>query len=70
MSKSELQRFLRDVSSDQSLRRAFGENPAAAIAGYEIAPDEMGALKSRDPARLKKLGIEDRLAGVLAQGSA
>ena len=68
MSKTELQRFLQDLSSDQSLRRAFGENPAAAIAGYEIAPDEMGALKSRDPAHLKKLGVEERLAGVLATG--
>ena len=68
MSKAEVQRFLQDLAADQSLRQAFGDNPAAAIAGYEIAPDEMGALKSRDPARLKKLGIDERLAGVLASG--
>ena len=68
MSKAELQRFLQDLSADQSLRQAFGQNPNAAIAGYEIAPEEMGALKSRDPVRLKKLGVEERLAGVLAAG--
>ena len=67
MSKAELQRFLRDVAADPKLRRAFDENPAAAIGGYEISPDEMGALKSRDPARLKKAGADDRLARVLAR---
>ena len=66
MSKAELQRFLQDVAADPNLRRAFDENPAAAIGGYEISPDEMGALKSRDPARLKKVGVEEGLTGVLA----
>ncbi|MBA2450250.1 MAG: hypothetical protein H0V51_19725 [Chloroflexi bacterium] len=63
MSKVELQRFLEDLSATPSLRAGFDENPNAAIAGYEIAPEEMGALKSRDPARLKKLGIDDHLSG-------
>ncbi len=65
MSKAELQRFLQDVSANPSLRKAFDENPNAAIAGYEIAPDEMGALKSRDPERIKKLGIDERLSAAL-----
>ena len=65
MSKPELKRFLEDTIADPLLRRAFGDNPAAAIGGYEISPDEMGALKSRDPGRLKKLGMDDRLAGAL-----
>ena len=68
MSKAELRRFLEDVAVTPSLRQAFGDNPAAAIGGYEITPEEMAALKSRDPAQLKKLGVEDRLAGALANG--
>ena len=50
MSKQELQRFLEDVAAQPRLRQSFDDNPNAAIAGYEIAPEEMGALKSRDPA--------------------
>ncbi len=68
MSRVELQRFLEDVAANPSLRQQFEENPAAAIGGYEISPDEMGALKSRDPERLKKAGADDRLARVLAGG--
>ncbi|HYU18036.1 MAG TPA: hypothetical protein VEQ11_05010 [Chloroflexota bacterium] len=65
MSKGELQRFLQDVAANPALRTAFDQNPNAAIAGYEIAPDEMGALKSRDPERIKKLGIDERLSAAL-----
>jgi hypothetical protein len=67
VSKQELQRFLEDVAAQPRLRQSFDDNPNAAIAGYEIAPEEMGALKSRDPARLRKLGIDDRLSGALAK---
>jgi Nif11 domain len=67
VSKQELQRFLEDVAAQPRLRQSFDDNPNAAIAGYEIAPEEMGALKSRDPARLQKLGIDDRLSGALAR---
>ena len=67
MSKQELQRFLEDVAAQPRLRQSFDDNPNAAIAGYEIAPEEMGALKSRDPARLQKLGIDDRWSGALAR---
>ena len=66
MSRKELQRFLEDVAATPRLRQSFDENPNAAIAGYEIAPEEMGALKSRDPARLQKLGVDERLSDALS----
>jgi hypothetical protein len=66
MSKVEVQRFLQDVASNPSLRQAFDSNPSAAIGGYEITPDEMGALKSRDPVKLQKLGVDEQLSAALS----
>ena len=70
MSKVEVQRFLQDVASNPSLRQAFDNNPSAAIGGYEITPDEMGALKSRDPLKLQKLGVDEQLSAALSAWAA
>ena len=46
---------------DEAFRRQIKENPEAALAGYDLTADEKAAIKSGDAARLRALGVDERI---------
>ncbi len=47
--------------ADESFRRNVKENPDAALAGYDLTPEEKAAIKSGNAAKLRELGVDERI---------
>jgi hypothetical protein len=61
MSKAGLESFVQKAVGDEAFRRQMKENPEAALAGYDLTADEKAAIKSGDAARLRALGVDERI---------
>ncbi|MFN8524551.1 MAG: Os1348 family NHLP clan protein [Chloroflexota bacterium] len=48
--------------SDESFALLLRNDPDAAMAGFDLTPDEADALRSRDPAKLQSLGLDERIS--------
>jgi hypothetical protein len=61
MSKSGLEALAQKAMSDESFRRQLKENPEAALAGYDLTAEEKAAIKSGNAAKLRELGVDERI---------
>lgn len=60
MSKAGLEKVV-TAMADESFRQKVKENPDAALAGYDLTPEEKAAIKSGNAARLRELGVDERI---------
>ena len=60
MSKAGLEKLM-TAMSDEMFRRKVKENPDAALAAYDLTLDEKAAIKSNNAAKLRELGIDERI---------
>lgn len=61
MSKAGLEKLVQTAMADESFRRKIKENPEAALAGYDLTPEEKAAIKSGNTAKLRELGVDERI---------
>ncbi len=64
MSKAGIQAVVNKAMADETFRRKLKESPEAALAGFDLTPEERSALKSGDSAKLKQLGVDERISKV------
>jgi aromatic-ring opening dioxygenase LigAB LigA subunit len=67
MSVNALNRICREVARDHAFRAAMKSDPASAIAGYELTPEERKALLAGDVVTLHNMGVNDFMMGYLAR---
>lgn len=60
MSKAGLEKVVHAMA-DESFRRQVKENPDAALAAYDLTPEEKAAIKSGNAAKLRELGVDERI---------
>ena len=60
MSKAGLEKVV-TAMADESFRRKVKENPDTALAAYDLTPEEKAAIKSGDTAKLRELGVDERI---------
>ena len=65
MSKAGLEKVVHAMA-DESFRKSVKENPDAALASYDLTPEEKAAIKSGNTAKLRELGVDERITKVLA----
>lgn len=69
MSKAGVEKLL-NAMADESFRRKVKETPDAALAGYDLTPEEKAAIKSGNTAKLRELGVDERITkSALIEGS-
>jgi len=56
--------------SDAAFRSQLRSDPAKALRGFSLSPEETRALTSGDPAKLVALGIDQRMSKVFVTGGA
>jgi len=61
MSKAALESVIRAAISDESFRKQLKQNPQAALSGYDLTSDERSAIMSGNDAKLKAMGVDDRM---------
>ena len=60
MSKAGVEKVV-TAMADEAFRRKVKETPEAALAGYDLTPEEKAAIKSGDTAKLRELGVDERI---------
>ncbi len=66
MSKAGIEAVANKAMADETFRRKLKENPDATLAGFDLTPDERNAIKRGDSAKLKQLGVDERISKLLA----
>ena len=61
MSKAGLDSLVQKAMADESFRKKIKENPDAALAGYDLTAEEKAAIKSGNAAKLRELGVDERI---------
>jgi hypothetical protein len=61
MSKAGLEALTQRAMSDESFRQQIKTNPDAALAGYDLSAEEKAAIKSGNSAKLRELGVDERI---------
>jgi len=69
MSKEALAKVVQRAISDAGFRRQLSTDPAGALRGFSLSPDEAAAIRSGDAGRLSALGIDQRMSKVYALGT-
>lgn len=67
MSVLAVNRLCRDVLRDRAFRDRIKAEPAAAIAGRDLTPEERAALLAGDVAKLYRMGVNAFLMGYLCR---
>lgn len=62
MSKAGVEALVNKAMADETFRRQLKENPDAALRGFDLTPEEIAAIKSRDATRLAQLGVDERIS--------
>lgn len=60
MSKAGLEKLV-SAMADETFRRKVKDNPDVAMAGYDLTPEEKAAIKSGNSAKLRELGVDERI---------
>jgi restriction endonuclease Mrr len=60
VSKAGLEKVV-SAMADESFRKRVRENPDAALAAYDLTPEEKAAIKSGNAAKLRELGVDERI---------
>ena len=61
MSKAGVEALVKKAMADETFRRQLKESPDAAIRGYDLTPEEIAAIKSRDATKLASWGLDERV---------
>jgi hypothetical protein len=61
MSKAGVEALVQKAMGDEAFRRQIKENPDTALAGYDLTAEERAAIKSGNAARLRELGVDERI---------
>jgi hypothetical protein len=61
MSKAGVEALVKKAMADETFRGQLKENPDAAIRGYDLTPEEIAAIKSRDATKLASWGLDERV---------
>ena len=64
MSRNGLIKVVQRSMNDAEFRRELATDSAKALRGYDLTPDEAGALRTRDAAKLTAFGIDVRMSKV------
>jgi hypothetical protein len=70
MASRNLVLVIRQAVSDAAFRRKLQSDPAAALRGFNLTPDEIAALRSGDSGKLMSLGIDQRMSKAFSAGGA
>lgn len=62
MSLADVQRVIQKSLSDEAFRSLISERPYDALDGYDLEPDEQGALIAGSDADLASMGVEPQQA--------
>jgi len=61
MSKAGVEALVKKAMSDETFRKQIKDNPDVALAGYDLSPEEKAAIKSGNAAKLRELGVDERI---------
>jgi hypothetical protein len=67
MSVYAVNKICREALRDHAFRARMQADPAAAIAGFDLTPEERRALLAGDVVTLHRLGVNDFMMGYLAR---
>jgi hypothetical protein len=70
MASKNLGAVIQRAISDGAFRRQLQSDPAAALRGFNLTPDEVAAVRSGDSGRLMSLGIDQRMSKAFTLGNA
>jgi hypothetical protein len=70
MASKNLGAVIQRAISDGAFRRQLQSDPAAALRGFNLSPDEIAAVRSGDSSRLLSLGVDSRMSKAFALGAA
>jgi hypothetical protein len=59
-----LNQVIERASTDAAFRSRLQSDPASALAGYDLTPDERAAVMSGDAGRIGALGLDSRVTKV------
>jgi hypothetical protein len=59
-----LNKLIERASADAAFRSRLESDPASALAGYDLTPEERSAVLSGDSGRLEALGLDARVTKV------
>ncbi|HEY7063201.1 MAG TPA: Os1348 family NHLP clan protein [Chloroflexota bacterium] len=59
-----LNKVIERASTDTTFRSRLQSDPASALAGYDLTPDERAAVMSGDSGRMESLGLDARVTKV------
>jgi hypothetical protein len=69
MTRAAVQQVVQRAISDVTFRGQLRDDPQGALRGFDLTPDERGAITSADSGRLAALGIESRMSKMYATGA-
>jgi len=64
MSKEVLRKVVQRSINDAQFRRQLATDASAALSGYDLTTEEIGALRSRDAGKLTAFGVDTRMSKV------
>ena len=70
MASKNLGAVIQRAISDGAFRRQLQSDPAAALRGFNLTPDEIAAVRSGDSSRLMTLGVDQRMSKAFTLGGA
>ena len=68
MASKNLGAVIQRAISDGAFRRQLQSDPAAALRGFNLTPDEIAAVRSGDSSRLMSLGVDQRMSKAFTVG--
>src|SRR4030088_1623857 len=69
MASKNLGAVIQRAISDGAFRRQLQSDPAAALRGFNLSPDEIAAVRSGDSSKLLSLGVDSRMSKAFALGA-
>ena len=66
MASKNLGAVIQRAISDGAFRRQLQSDPATALRGFNLTPDEVAAIRSGDSGKLISLGVDQRMSKVFA----
>ena len=70
MASKNLGAVIQRAISDGAFRRQLQSDPAAALRGFNLSPDEIAAVRSGDSSKLMSLGVDQRMSKAFTLGGA
>src|SRR5690242_5108765 len=69
MASKNLGAVIQRAISDGAFRRQLQSDPAAALRGFNLTPDEVAAIRSGDSSKLMSLGVDQRMSKAFTVGN-